>query len=210
MKRISFYLDFISPFAYLAFERLPIALEGLSWQVEYKPVLFGALLKHNGQLGPAEIPGKKEWTFRQVLWLARQYGIPFELPAAHPFNPLELLRLSVACGSNRHVCEQVFRHVWRAQGQDAADPQRLVVLRDALEPKRDPASPQVKAELKANTDQAVATGVFGVPTFEVDGKLFWGLDALPMLLAYLKGDAWFGSGAWDAALDLPAGVVRQR
>ena len=59
MKHITFYLDFISPYAYLAFEKLPEALMGHSVSVSYKPILFAALLKHHGQLGPAEIPGKR-------------------------------------------------------------------------------------------------------------------------------------------------------
>ena len=209
MKRITFYLDFISPFAYLAFERLPLALEGLSWQATYKPVLFGALLQHHGQLGPAEIPGKKEWTFRQVLWLAHQQGTPLQLPAAHPFNPLELLRLAIACGPNRNTCEQLFRHAWQGAGLDAAGPGRLAALRQSLHPARDPAAPEVKAELKSNTEAAIAAGVFGVPSFEVDGNLFWGLDALPMLRAYLAGDRWFDAH-WDAPLGLPAGIARRR
>ncbi len=82
MKTITFYLDFISPYAYLAFEKLPQTLEGISHQVVYKPVLLGALLRHPGQLGPAEIVGKREWTYRQVLWLARGGYPPANAPAA--------------------------------------------------------------------------------------------------------------------------------
>ncbi len=211
MKHITFHLDFISPFAYLAFENLPQALQGLSYSVDYKPLLFAALLKHHGQLGPAEIAPKRDWTYRQVLWLGRKLGVPLELPAAHPFNPLHLLRLALACGAkglaNRYVCETVFRHVWRG-GADAADAQRFELLKDLLAPERDPASDEVKAELKANTEDAIARGLFGVPAFSVDDKLFWGLDALPMLRAYLEGDAWFASGDWDAAHLLPTGASR--
>jgi len=97
MKHITFYLDFISPFAYLAFEKLPQVLMGLSYSVSYKPVFLGAILKHHGSLGPAEIPAKRDWTYRQVLWLAHEQGTPLPMPAAHPFNPLALLRLAVAC-----------------------------------------------------------------------------------------------------------------
>jgi 2-hydroxychromene-2-carboxylate isomerase len=209
MKHITFYLDFISPYAYLAFEQLPEALKGLSYRVDYKPVLFAAFLKHHGQLGPAEIAPKRDWTYRQVLWLAHAHGIPMELPAAHPFNPITLLRLAVACGANRHVCETIFRHVWRG-GAEAADVSRLESLQTLLQPKRDLASDAVKAELKANTDEAIARGLFGVPTCEVDGKLFWGFDGLPMLRAYLEGNEWFGSGAWERAQGLPTGVTRPR
>jgi 2-hydroxychromene-2-carboxylate isomerase len=202
MKQITFYLDFISPYAYLAFEKLPEALLGLSYQIDYRPVLFAGMLKHHGQLGPAEIPAKREWTYRQVLWLAHTHGVPLQMPAAHPFNPLQLLRLAIACGSdglaNRYVCETIFRHVWRG-GADAADVQRTAALRQSLAPARDAAGDDVKAELKSNTESAIALGLFGVPTYAVDDKLFWGFDALAMLRAYIGGDDWFAGDTWRAA-----------
>ncbi len=211
MKQITCWLDFISPYAYLAFEKLPEALQGLSYSMRYKPVLFAGLLKHHGQLGPAEIPGKRDWTYRQVLWLAHSQGVPMQMPAAHPFNPLALLRLALACGDalgevNRYVCETVLRHVWRG-GADAADPARLQALAALLQPAQDPGSNAVKALLKTNTDEAIARGLFGVPTFAVDDKLFWGFDALPMLRAYLSGDAWFADH-WQTAVQRPAAVAR--
>jgi 2-hydroxychromene-2-carboxylate isomerase len=213
MKQLTFWLDFISPYAYLAFEQLPQALEGLSYNVEYRPVLFAALLKHHGQLGPAEIAGKRDWTYRQVLWQAHRAGLPMQMPAVHPFNPLALLRLALACGegghANRYTCETILRHVWRG-GADGGDAQRLQALVAALAPARDPGDEAVKAELKANTEAAIAAGLFGVPTIEVDGKLFWGYDALDMLAAYLKGDAWFQpGGGWDTAPAVSAGVPRR-
>jgi 2-hydroxychromene-2-carboxylate isomerase len=195
MKPITFWFDPISPFAYLAFERLPEALEGCSYAVEYRPLVFGALLAHWGQKGPAEIEPKRQWTFRQLAWTAEQLGLPLQVPAAHPFNPLALLRLTLAAGPNRRVVEAVMRHVWRGAGADANDPVRLAALAATLEPARDPASPEVKAELRANTNEAIARGVFGVPSFELDGRLFWGLDALPMLRAALRGEAWFDGPA---------------
>jgi 2-hydroxychromene-2-carboxylate isomerase len=202
MKQVTFYLDFISPYAYLAFEELPRALQGLSYSVDYKPLLFAGLLKHHGQLGPAEIPAKRDWTYRQVLWLAQRHGIEIRMPASHPFNPLPLLRLAIAKGANRYVCETIFRHVWRG-GADAADAARVDALKQALAPARDPASDEVKAQLKANADEAIALGVFGVPALVVDGKVFWGFDALPMLREYLEGAAWFSSGDWESAAQRP-------
>jgi len=210
MKTITCYLDFISPYAYLAFEALPQQLMGVSHTVTYKPVLFAGLLKHHGQLGPAEIAGKRDWTYRQVLWQARAHGVPLDLPHAHPFNPLGLLRLAVACSEdglpNRHVCETLFRHVWLG-GAAADDAQRLAALTQQMQPMRSPDAPEVKAQLKAHTEEAIAKGIFGVPTFEVDGQLFWGLDALPMLRAYLDGDQFF-SGPWQQAARVAQGVKR--
>ncbi|PZP97829.1 MAG: disulfide bond formation protein DsbA [Variovorax paradoxus] len=212
MKQIDFYLDFVSPYAYLAFETLPVALQGLSYQVQYKPVLLGALLRAHGLRGPAEIPAKRAFIYRQVLWLAHQHGVPMDLPAEHPFPPLPLLRLALACGAgpqpNRYVCETVFRHVWRG-GADANAPERLQQLAATLAPPRDPAGEAVKTQLRANTEAATAAGVFGVPALAVDGRAFWGLDALPMLRAYLEGDAWFATSAWDDAPRRPSALDRQ-
>lgn len=210
MKHIAFYLDFISPYAYLAFEKLPEALMGTSYRVTHKPVLFAGLLKHHGQLGPAEIAAKRDWTYRQVLWLAHTQGVDLQLPASHPFNPLGLLRLAVACDPqgtpNRYVCETLFRHVWRG-GAEAADPARLAALTAQLQPARAAQAPEVKATLQAHADEALALGLFGVPSFVVDGRVFWGLDALPMLRAYLLGDDWFEHG-WDAPASVAQGIRR--
>jgi 2-hydroxychromene-2-carboxylate isomerase len=213
MKQITFFLDFVSPYAYLAFEHLPQALQGLTYEVVYRPVLFAGLLKHHGQLGPAEIAPKRDWTYRQALWQAHRHGIAIDLPAKHPFNPLALLRLAIACGrngtANRYVCETIFHHAWRG-GADAADAKRLEALIRVLQPARDVAAEDVKAQLKANTDEAIARGVFGVSTCAVDDKLFWGFDALPMLRAWLEDDPWFAGGAWDAASKVGAGISRSR
>jgi 2-hydroxychromene-2-carboxylate isomerase len=212
MKRIGFYFDVISPFAYLAFEHLPQALEGCSYEVQYRPVLFAGLLSHWGQKGPAEIEPKRQWTFRHIAWLSHTLQIPMETPAVHPFNPLPLLRLALACAQpadtpNRRVVEALMRHVWHG-GADASDPQRLRALADALAPQRDPAGEDVKKELRALSDEALKRGVFGVPTFEIDGRLFWGIDALPMVRAALQDDAWFQGAQWDAAAVKRPGITR--
>ena len=215
MKHIIFHLDFLSPYAYLAFEQLPEALKGISYAVTYRPVLFAGMLKHHGQLGPAEIAPKRDWTYRQVMWLAHTLNIPMQMPASHPFNPLLLLRLALACShaanpafSNRFACETIFHHVWRG-GAEAADPARLQVLVGILQPMREVDGDDVKAQLRRNTDEAIALGVFGVPAFVVDDRLFWGLDSLPMLSAYLHGDAWFEGPDWDAGINTRLGLRHQ-
>jgi 2-hydroxychromene-2-carboxylate isomerase len=212
MKHITFHFDVISPYAYLAFEKLPEALIGISHCVTYKPVLFGAVLQHFGQLGPAEITPKRAWTYRQIQWLAKEQGLNLQMPASHPFNPIGLLRLGIACGQggtcNRFVAQRLFEHVWQS-GLEAGDSVRLQNLAEQLKPLRQMDDPSVKAALKANTDAAIARGIFGVPTMEAEGQLFWGLDALPMLRAYLMGDTWFASDAWTGVENTPVGVVRK-
>jgi 2-hydroxychromene-2-carboxylate isomerase len=217
MKQIDFYFDFISPFAYLAFEHLPSALEGSSYQVNYRPVLFAGMLKHHGQLGPAEIAPKRVWTYRHVLWLAKQHGIELLLPAQHPFNPLAYLRLAYACSPespgevlpNRWVCETIFRQLW-ATGQDAASPTVLSAVSEQLRPLRVADSAEVKDQLRLQTQQALSLGAFGVPTFVVQGELFWGFDALPLMRSQLLGNDWIGGPAWQGASKLAVGTDRPR
>ena len=213
---LDFWFDPISPFAYLAFERLPEALEGLSYGVAYRPILFGALLKHWDHKGPAEIEPKRAWTFRQVHWLAQRHGIAMQTPAQHPFNPLALLRLAHACAGpdgrpNRHVCGAILRHVWQGEGADANDPGRLAALTQRLAPARDPQGEEVKRALKEATDAAIARGLFGVPTLGLGERLFWGFDALDMVADAMRDHPWFASGgAWDREGAPRAGVVRGR
>lgn len=213
MKAITFWFDPISPYAHLAFEHLPQALEGYSVVVDYKPVLFGALLKHHSHKGPAEIEPKRAWTFRQVAWLAHDLGIRLDLPAQHPFNPLPILRLLLAAAGpaglpNRHQVELAFRHVWQG-GADPLDPTRLSSLQADLGVADGAADAEaVKAQLRALTESAIAKGVFGVPTWECEDRLFWGLDSLPMLRAALRGEAWFNQ-QWDRAARPVPGIQRR-
>jgi len=213
MKQITFYLDFVSPYAHLAFEKLPDVLTGLSYAVTYKPVLLGAILKHHGQLGPAEVPAKRDWTYRHVQWLGHHHGVDLQMPASHPFNPLPLLRLAIAAAGggdpNRYVCETLLRHVWQG-GAEALEAARLQPLHEQLAPALALDDEQVKLRLRQNTEEAIAAGVFGVPACTTDGRLFWGFDALPMLRDYLRGDPWFDGPGWHAAARVPMGLMRQR
>ena len=67
----------------------------------------------------------------------------------------------------------------------------------------------MKQRLRSNTEQALALGLFGVPSLVLGERVFWGQDALPMLRACLDGNAWFDGTAWDAAGRLPVGVQRR-
>lgn len=214
MTTIDFWFDALSPYAWLAFERLPQALEGHSLVVNYQPLLLPGVLAHWGQKGPAEITPKRAWTYRQALWLAQQQGTLLQLPRPHPFNPLALQRLALAAAPaggtpNRRTVELLFRHVWCRDGADPNEPAALAALAVAVAPRRDPAGDEVKAELRSRTEAAVAQGIFGVPTLVCRGRQFFGQDALPMLRAALDGDAWFDGPGWDDAGKQPMGVQRR-
>jgi 2-hydroxychromene-2-carboxylate isomerase len=202
MAKIDWYFDFVSPYSYLALHRLPAA------GVSYKPVLFAGLLQHWGHKGPAELPTKRLWTYRWCTWWAARLGVPFRFPAAHPFNPLQHLRLALACGSAPEAVKRIFSFVWMSGG-NPNDPQRFDALCGELgvDPAR-LASPDVKSALRTNTDEAAARGVFGVPTLVIDGELFWGADALDFAQAFLADPALFRSPEMQRLDSLPVGAAR--
>lgn len=207
MHKVDWYFDFISPFSYLAFERLGTL--GPDVDISFKPVLFAGLLAHWGNKGPAEIVPKRTWTFEHCAWLAHKHGIPMTMPGHHPFNPLPLLRLCIALGNTEEVVRRLFRHVWR-EGHLPTDEQAWQALMKELGATPEMLdAPEVKQRLRSNGDAAIAANVFGVPTAVVDGRCFWGLDATDMLAAWLRGDSFFSSGLLRQAQTLPQGIQRK-
>jgi 2-hydroxychromene-2-carboxylate isomerase len=208
--KVTWVFDIISPFVYLnlkQFPQLPANVE-----VEYMPVLFAAVLNHVGQLGPAEIPAKRRFTFRFALWRAAQMGVPMRFPPAHPFNPIAALRLVIAAGSDRRAVEAVSDAVFM-HGRDVADPAVIEDLARQLgvaDPESALAAQSVKDRLRANTDWAIARGVFGVPTFVVGEELFWGHDAFGMVLDYLRDPALFQTPEMLQIERMPAAASRKR
>lgn len=206
----AWYFDFISPFAYLQFEWL--RRERPDFVFEPRPVLLGALLAHWGTVGPAEVAVKRQFTYRFVTWKARQLGIPMRFPPAHPFNPLPALRLAIAAGGGLGSIETIFRHLWR-DGREGDSASALAEVASSLgiaDIQTAIAAPEVKAALAANGQAAVRAGVFGVPTFVVDKKLFWGIDATDMLFDYRADPAGFEDESMQALSDLPIGIERIR
>ncbi len=206
-QTVVWYFDFISPFAYLQWERLKRAAPSLSLQPT--PVLFAGLLAHWGNKGPVEIAPKRGWTYAHCLWIAKHHGITMRLPAAHPFNPLPLLRLCMALGNRHEVIDRLFGFVWR-EGHLPSDEARWQSLLDELDVTDDSLrTDSVKAALHRNGEQAIADGVFGVPTAVLGGEIFWGLDATDMLLDRLAGDPFFDSDAYRIAFTLPSAQHRK-
>ena len=209
-RRIDWYFDFISPYAWLQAERFAQLLPGI--ELHCKPVLFAGLLEHWGQLGPAEIPPKRVFTYEYTVWRAAQLGLPCKLPPVHPFNPLKLLRLAVLLGPTHAQALRLSRFVW-SEGhvaEEAAAWRDLVAELGVPDADARIAEPAVKEGLRRNGEEAVAQGVFGVPTVVVDGRVFWGVDATEMLFDYLAGNAVFGSGEMRHAQTLPIGKARAR
>jgi 2-hydroxychromene-2-carboxylate isomerase len=202
---VDWYFDFVSPFSYICLHRL----QGLDAQISFKPVLFAGLLQHWGQKGPAEIPAKRKWTYRWCTWWAAELGIPFRFPAEHPFNPLQHLRLALACGSKPEAVKRIFDSLWMSGG-NASDPTRFQALcRELQVDTAELGREDIKSGLRRNTEEAAERGVFGVPSFVVDGEVFWGADAVDFVKAFLKDSSLLRSDEMRRVDSLPVGAARK-
>jgi len=204
------YFDFISPFSYLQLGKV------LGWRsrldITPVPVAFGAILKHHGNVGPAEIAGKREFTYRFVQWQAEHAQVPLRFPPAHPFNPLAALRLCIAAGASWDSVQAIFAHIWR-EGRAATSAADLADVAHALgiEAAEDAINAAaVKTQLRTNTEDAIAAGVFGVPTLRADGESFWGNDASAMIEDWLAHPRRFDSPEYRRIATLPVGIERTR
>ncbi len=207
MPAAPWYFDFISPFAYLQLPKIRALSARLA--IAPTPIVFGAVLKHHGQLGPAEIPGKREFTYRFVQWKAERDGIALRFPPLHPFNSLAALRLCIAAGGGWDAVKAIFDHVWRdgraaTTTEELAEPGRRLGIADVATAIADEA---VKTTLRANTEAALASGVFGVPTLVAGGEPFWGDDATAMIEDWLADPSRFTQGEYARLASLPG---RQR
>lgn len=193
-RRLDFYFDYISSNAYLAWHRMPELRERFGIEVVPVPVLFAGLLEEFGQLGPAEVPPKALWTWRNNVRKAALLGIPLRPPRFHPFNPLLPLRVSslpMAAPERDALVGALFGAVW-ARRLHASEPDVVAaVATEAGLPGAElvaaAQAPDAKARLRTQTNDAIAAGVFGVPAMRVGGEVFWGYDDLPYLELVLAG-----------------------
>ena len=210
MTPATWYFDFVSPFSYLQARMMP-RFAGKA-EIAMVPVLFAGLLNHWKNVGPAEFPEKRRWTYRHCTWNARRLGIPFRFPPRHPFNPLKPLRLAIALGAKPEIVQAIFAFIW-AEGRDPADAAEWKALGAKLGVADADAAtdkPEVKDKLRANTEKAIAAGVFGVPSFVVGKEVFWGVDATDFVLDYLENPALLRDPEYQRVAKLPAGAERKR
>jgi 2-hydroxychromene-2-carboxylate isomerase len=195
MNVLTFYFDYISHNAYLAWTQIGRLCEKYELVLEPVPVLFAGMLKANGQLGPAEVPDKSMWMLRDVLRKAKQLDIPIKPPVSHPFNPLAALRVTctdMKTDQRIALVTALFEATW-AEGRDVTDPAVIadVVLSvglDAERVAREAISDKTKNRLRQQTQTAIDASTFGVPTMLVNDRLFWGFDDLEPMDAFLGGE----------------------
>jgi 2-hydroxychromene-2-carboxylate isomerase len=214
---IEFWFDFISPYAYLAWQRIHAVAEAHGRELGYRPVLFAGLLNHWGQLGPAEIPPKREFVFRQVSRRAAALGVRLQPPPSHPFNPLLGLRLAsleLAPEPRRQLIDTLWRATWGG-GPGIVDPAVVAPLLEqagfAAEALITEAQSSAgKQRVLDNGAAALAAGVFGVPSMIVEGELFWGDDSFAELEQVLRGEDSLDREGLAQWASLPASAQRRR
>ncbi|MEH6813350.1 MAG: 2-hydroxychromene-2-carboxylate isomerase [Motiliproteus sp.] len=193
-RQLDFYFDYLSPYAYFSWRQVQPLCQHHSITLRPRPIVFGKLLDHWGQLGPAEIAPKKTALYKYCFRYARLHGFEFNPPHCHPFNPLPALRLSLpeVCGDQQlQVINALFSAGW-SQGADLSAPTDLRNILDGIGLNGSTLlaateTTEAKAQLRKETEEAIARGVFGVPTFIIDDELFWGNDQLEHLEIYLQG-----------------------
>lgn len=186
-KIIEFLFDFGSPATYLAHTQMPRLAADTGARVDYVPMLLGGVFKATGNQSPMAVPAKGRWMGRDLARWAGRYGVPFAFNPHFPVNTLALMRGAVAVqarqpGRFMPYVDAVFRAMW-VEPVDLGDP---AVLASTLQAAGfDPhellamvGDAEVKARLIANTEAAVARGVFGAPTFFVGSEMFFGQDRL--------------------------------
>jgi 2-hydroxychromene-2-carboxylate isomerase len=205
---IHWYFDFISPFSYLHWQKVKRLIDG-GHAVVPVPIMFAAVLDAHGQKGPAEIPGKREFTYRHVLWQAGVEGVGLRFPPTHPFNPLPALRLCLAAGTTPQAVDMIFDWIWgEGRPADTAEALAPVVAALGIDPEEITTDAN-KAELRRTTNAAIAAGVYGVPTLAIDGRLFWGNDAHDFALAVLDDPGVLGEPEMARIGELPVGIRRK-
>lgn len=195
MRTLYFYFDYVSNNAYLAWSQLQALSCKHRIAVEPRPILFAGLLNAHGNVGPAEIPAKRDWMLKNILRKGAQLGVPMSPPRHHPFNPLMALRASsmaMETETRWRLIDGFFQAVWvhRQHISDMDVVQKIASeaglnggkVREWTE------SAEAALVLRQQTDEAVSSGVFGIPSMVIDGELFFGYDDFPYLELCLQGE----------------------
>ncbi len=184
-SELEFFFDVGSPASYLAWTQVPGLGRRTGATVHYRPMLLGGVFKATGNASPAAVPAKGRYSGQDMQRFARRYGVTLTMNPHFPVNTLMAMRLATAAVDSDQrdtVLAALFEGLWLRE-KDLADVDVLGrTLADAgLDPQDWAARAQdqaVKDRLKATTEEAVARGVFGAPTFFVGDEMFFGQDRL--------------------------------
>ena len=182
-KTVEFFYDYASPFSYLADCQLPAVAARHGAKIEYRPAILGVLIVDSGNQPPPTVPAKLAYLNADMRRWAARLNVPFVPNPAFPVRSITLMRAALIA-QDSGVFPRFHEAMWRAMWNEAAnlaDPAVVtqVLARadlDADAIMRGTQDDKIKARLKANCDEALARGAFGLPTFFVGGELFFGND----------------------------------
>ena len=194
-KRLEYFFDFGSPTSYLAWSQLPKLVADTGAELVWRPMLLGGVFKATGNASPVSVPAKGRWMNADIARWAARYGVPFRFNAHFPINTLTLMR--GATGMQMHLPLRFADYVaamYPAMWVDGRNMNDAAIVGGVLQAAGfDPAAvlalagqQDVKDRLKADTQEAVARGVFGAPTMFVGDQMFWGQDRLDFVLEELS------------------------
>lgn len=187
---VTLYFDFTSPYSYLLWERL-LQLNFNFNGVSIKPVVVGKIISEVGGVGPAMIPAKRDYLFKDCLRKANELNLTIKAPSLLPFNPMEILRIACALQEKKDLqisfITWAFRYGWREGNnyEDFEKCQDYIVSKSELtrEDYQEAQSlSQARKILKLNIEEALSQSVFGVPTFYDGSEIYWGLESLDYFL----------------------------
>lgn len=194
---ILFYFDFTSPYSYLASEKIDALAEQYGRKVQWRPILLGGVFKALGTVSLVKQPGQAAYSVKDFARSARFLGVPYVQPATFPILTVAPSRAYYwlhghDCGLARRFAHEVFR-AYFAESRDIADTAVVMELAAKVSPNKTALAaleqgmndPAIKERLRAETDAAIAAGVFGAPWIVIDGEPFWGADRLPQIERWL-------------------------
>jgi 2-hydroxychromene-2-carboxylate isomerase len=184
-QQVEFFFDYGSPFSYLADTQLAALAQRTEATIVYRPMLLGAVLKETGNASPMAVPAKGRYMGMELQRWAKRYGVPFAANRFFPINTMRLMRGAVAA-QHADCCDEYHRAIYPAFWVDNINLGEPGVIRAVLDTAGLNADfilarleePDVKEQLRLNTEEAVRRGVFGAPTFFVGEDMFWGNDRL--------------------------------
>ncbi len=195
MKTVEFLFDFGSPAAYLAWTQLPALCSTSGARIDYKPILLGGVFQATGNQSPMNVAPKGSYMTEDLARFARRYGVPFKMSPHFPINTLALMRGATGLALREPArldayMAAVFPAIW-AHGTNMTDAAEVAAVLgaagfDAAAFMALTADPAIKEKLKSDTQDAVARGVFGAPTFFVGGTMYWGQDRLDFVKEALQ------------------------
>ncbi|MRR49471.1 MAG: 2-hydroxychromene-2-carboxylate isomerase [Rhodocyclaceae bacterium] len=192
---IEFYFDFSSPYSYLAAEKIDALAARFGREVDWRPILLGAVFQHLNTVSLVKQPSQSEYAIRDMARSARHMGIPFTFPSRFPLPTQAAARAFYWIVEQDVALAKAFAHaVFRAfyvDDEDISAPALVLDIAAGLGVERAAleagiASPEIKQRLKQETEDSIAKGLFGAPWMIVDGEAFWGADRLPQIEQWLE------------------------